>query len=65
MISMPRSAIIVTTYSRRPASTWCRLAVSISGLRVRIVVWHPVAWKNDPYSRATLDPPMITHRFGS
>ena len=56
---------MATTYSRSPASTWCRLAVSISGLRVRIVVWHPVAWKNDPYSRATLEPPMITQRFGS
>ena len=37
----------------------------MSGLRVKIVVWQPVAWKNDPYSRATLEPPTMTQRFGS
>ena len=33
--------------------------------RETIVVSHPVAWKNEPYSIATLLPPMITQRFGS
>ena len=35
------------------------------GLRVRIVVCTPAAWKNEPYSMATLEPPMITQRLGS
>ena len=43
---------------------WCRLAVRISGLRVTIVVWQPAAWKNEPYSMATFDPPMITQLVG-
>ena len=37
----------------------------ISGLRVTIVVAQPVAWKNEPYSMATLEPPMITQLVGS
>ncbi len=37
----------------------------MSGLRVRIVVCTPAAWKKEPYSMATFEPPMITHRLGS
>jgi len=54
-----------TTNRRRSSSTWWRLAVRIRGLRVTIVVGHPAAWKNEPYSIATLEPPMITQRLGS
>jgi len=39
--------------------------VRSSGLRVKIVVGQPAAWKKLPYSTATLLPPMITHRRGS
>ncbi len=44
---------------------WCRLAVRSSGLRDTVVVGQPAAWKNEPYSIATLEPPMTTQRFGS
>ncbi len=37
----------------------------ISGLRETIVVWQPAAWKNEPYSRAIFEPPMMTQRDGS
>ena len=62
---MPRLRIPPTTYCRRSSSTWCRLFVRISGEREMIVVSQPVAWKNAPYSMATLLPPMMTQRVGS
>ena len=62
---MPRLRMPPTTYWRRSSSTWCSARVRISGERDTMVVSQPVAWKNAPYSMATLLPPMITHRVGS
>lgn len=49
---MPRSSIISMMYRRMSSSMCWRLAVFISGLRERMVVTQPVAWKKQPYSMA-------------
>lgn len=42
-----------------------RTAALLLGARVTMLVSQPVAWKNDPYSREVLPPPITTARRGS
>ena len=48
-----------TTYGARPRRRGAGSRSAAAGERVRIVVSQPAAWKNEPYSTATLLPPMI------